>query len=851
MKKIVLLMFLFCTYYTQAQISKNFKETPLEEVLNELSKTHKLLFSFSNEIVKNIKVTLDIDNSSLDEILVHLKALTNLEFKKISERQVIISYPNNKVEICGYLFDNITNEPLPFASVFLVSKKTGTITNEKGFFQLGDISLDEKISIQYIGYTNKTINASFFKMSTCPRIPLLSKTTSLNEVLIVEYITKGIDKNIDGSFTITNEELGILPGHSEPDVLQSIQLVPGIHSPDESASGIQIRGGSPDQNLILWDDIKMYNTGHFFGMISVFNPNIIKDAKIFKGGADPKYGDRISGIIDISSDRKVPEKLNGGVGINGTHADMFLKIPITNTIGIVLSGRRSYTDFLETPTYTALSKKVFQNTKIIEVLNPLPLEMDDDDDDEILEKIGKNNFFFYDASAKLILDVTKNDKVMVSSIYTNNDLAFEINDDEDVITDDLEIKNEGISFSWKGTKKNHFHHSLKAYYSRYNSDYLFTERQELIIENQSVRKNTVKDIGVDLNITYDFNSKNFLTFGYQYSDNDVFYTITKESEFETPINESNTINNKTNSIYTNYKIIPENKSFINIGLRTSHYSIINKLYLEPRVNIEYPLTKSLRVKATGELRHQPISQLVEFEETQLRLENNLWVYTNNKIPILESTQFSGGLLFSENDWNFEIDGYYKNINGLTSITNGFNVINSDLSIGESMIYGIDILLKKRFKDFRTWLGYTFNDIEYTFPEIQETPFPGNNDITHNFRTSNSYTFKNWELSIGWLWRSGAPFTDADLVNEEILYKNTNTGRLPAYHRLDVSTIYRFNIKGWKGSLGVSIQNIYNRKVPLSVSYRLDDNSNNGEIELNKLQQKSIGITPNAFFRISF
>ncbi|WP_438710562.1 carboxypeptidase-like regulatory domain-containing protein [Aquimarina muelleri] len=851
MKKIVLLMFLFCTYYTQAQISKNFKETPLEEVLNELSKTHKLLFSFSNEIVKNIKVTLDIDNSSLDEILVHLKALTNLEFKKISERQVIISYPNNKVEICGYLFDNITNEPLPFASVFLETKKTGTITNEKGFFQLGDISLDEKISIQYIGYTNKTINASFFKMSTCPRIPLLSKTTSLNEVLIVEYITKGIDKNIDGSFTITNKELGILPGHSEPDVLQSIQLVPGIHSPDESASGIQIRGGSPDQNLILWDDIKMYNTGHFFGMISVFNPNIIKDAKIFKGGADPKYGDRISGIIDISSDRKVPEKLNGGVGINGTHADMFLKIPVTNTIGIVLSGRRSYTDFLETPTYTALSKKVFQNTKIIEVLNPLPLEMDDDDDDEILEKIGKNNFFFYDASAKLILDVTKNDKVMVSSIYTNNDLTFEINDDEDVITDDLEIKNEGISFSWKGTKKNHFHHSLKAYYSRYNSDYLFTERQELIIENQSVRKNTVKDIGVDLNITYDFNSKNFLTFGYQYSDNDVFYTITKESEFETPINESNTINNKTNSIYTNYKIILENKSFINIGLRTSHYSIINKLYLEPRVNIEYPLTKSLRVKATGELRHQPISQLVEFEETQLRLENNLWVYTNNKIPILESTQFSGGLLFSENDWNFEIDGYYKNINGLTSITNGFNVINSDLSIGESMIYGIDILLKKRFKDFRTWLGYTFNDIEYTFPEIQETPFPGNNDITHNFRTSNSYTFKNWELSIGWLWRSGAPFTDADLVNEEILYKNTNTGRLPAYHRLDVSTIYRFNIKGWKGSLGVSIQNIYNRKVPLSVSYRLDDNSNNGEIELNKLQQKSIGITPNAFFRISF
>ncbi len=850
MKKIVLLAFFLCTYYMQAQTPKNFKEAPLQEVLNELSKTYNLLFSFSNEIVKNKKVTLDVHNTSLDEILINLKALTNLEFKKISERQVIINYPNNKVEVCGYLFDNTTNEPLPFASILLENKNVGVITDENGYFQLGDIELDEKISIQYVGYTHTTLSASYFKASICPRIPLIAEATALDEILIVEYITKGIDKNIDGSFTISNEELGILPGQSEPDVLQSIQLVPGIHSPDESASGIQIRGGSPDQNLILWDDIKMYNTGHFFGMISVFNPNIIKDAKIFKGGADPKYGDRVSGIIDISSDREVPEKLNGGVGINGTHADMFLKIPVTNAIGIVLSGRRSYTDVLETPTYTTLSEKVFQNTKIIEALNPLPLEMDDDDD-EILEKIGKNNFFFYDASAKLILDVTKNDKVMVSSIYTNNDLAFEINDDEDVITDDLEIKNEGISFSWKGTKKNHFHHSLKAYYSKYNSDYLFTERQELIIENQSVRKNTVQDIGVDSNITYDLNSKNFLTFGYQYSDSDVFYTITKEGEFETPINESNTTNNKTNSIYTNYKIIPENKSFINIGLRTSHYSIINKLYLEPRVNIEYPLTSSLRAKASGEIRYQPISQLVEFEETQLRLENNLWVYTNNRIPILESTQFSGGLLFSKNKWNFEIDGYYKNINGLTSITNGFNVINSDLSIGKSMIYGVDILLKKKFNYFRTWLGYTFNDVEYTFSEIQETSFPGNNDITHNFRISNSYTFKNWELSIGWLWRSGAPFTDAEIVDEEILYKSTNAERLPTYHRLDISTIYRFNIKGWRGSLGASIQNIYNRKIPLSVSYRLDDNSNNGEIELNKLQQRSMGITPNAFFRISF
>ncbi|WP_271768415.1 carboxypeptidase-like regulatory domain-containing protein [Aquimarina algiphila] len=851
MKK-TLLLFFFCVYSLQAQVTKDYKEAPLQDVLKEISESYGLIFSFSNETVKNKIITLAINNTPIDEILTTLKVLTNLNFKKISDRQVIVSAPNNKVEVCGYLFDETTNEPLSYASIIIESSKTGTIANDDGFFQLGNIDLDDTISIQYVGYKNKTMNASSFKASSCPRIPLFAESTSLEEVLIVEYITKGIDKKIDGSLGILNEELGILPGQSEPDILQSIQLIPGINSPDESASGIQIRGGSSDQNLILWDDIKMYNTGHLFGMISAFNPNVVKNVKIFKGGADPKYGDRVSGVIDISSDQNVPEKFNGGAGINGTHADAFMKIPVSNRIGLIVSGRRSYTDFLETPTYTALSEKVFQNTKIVQGANQVSPGDEEDEEDE--EDIGENDFFFYDATAKLIINAGKNDKIMVSSLYTNNDLKFEINDDEDLITDDLEITNEGASFSWVGTNKGRFHHSLKAYFSKFDSDYQFSEQQEQIIEEQSIRKNTVEDIGLDLNITYDLNTKNSLTLGYQFSDNEVFYVVTRESEFENPINESDRVQNKANSMYANYKFSPENKGFINLGVRTSHYSVLDKFYIEPRVNIEYPITDFLRIKATGELRYQPISQLVEFEDTQLRLENNLWIHANDEVPVLESTQFSGGFLFSKNDWNFEIDGYYKNIDGLTSVTNGFNTINNDLSVGKSAIFGVDVLLKKKIKNYRIWLGYTFNDIEFTFPEIQEASFPGNNDITHNFRISNTFEINNWELSAGWLWRSGAPFTDADLVNEEIEFGAANAERLKEYHRLDISAIYRFNLSktgNWKGQFGASIRNVYNRQIPISISYRLDDNPSTGEIELDQLRQESLGITPNLVFRVSF
>ncbi len=835
----------------QAQVTKNYNKAPLHQVLTEISESYGLIFSFSNDVVKNKVITLSLNNTSLDEVLVTLRALTNLTFNKISDRQVTVSAPDTKTSICGYIFDANTNGPLSYASVLIKDANEGVISDENGFFILEKIDKNSSITIQYVGYAEKTIPVATFKKSDCQRIRLITESTALEEVLIIEYITKGLGKNIDGSLGILNEELGILPGLIEPDIFQSLQLIPGISSPDETATGIQIRGGSPDQNLILWDNIKMYNTGHFFGLISAFNPHVVSSTKVFKGGADPKYGDRVSGVIDISSDTEVPEKLNGGLGVNGTHADLFLKTPIGKKVGLVLSGRRAYTDYFETPTYSAYFDKVFQNTKITDVLNPIDLE----DDDEIEEEVSDNNFFFYDTSVKLIADVSKNDKIQVSGIYTKNDLAFEINNEEDLLTDDLTIRNEGASFSWTGVKSNRFHHSLKGYYSKYNSNYQFTERQEMEIEEQSIRKNTVEDIGFDLDLTYDINKKNSVTIGYQFSNNEVFYNITRDSDFETPINERDLVKNSANSIFANYKFSSKNKGLVNLGIRASHYSIVNELYAEPRINIEYPITKTLRIKATGELRYQPISQLVEFEDTQLRLENSLWIHSDNEeIPLLESTQFSGGLLFSKNNWNFEIDGYYKRIDGLTSLTNGFNNINNELSTGKSNIIGLDILLKKRFKNFRTWIGYTFNDVEYTFSEIQAESFPGNNDITHNFRLSSTLELNNWEFSLGWIWRSGAPFTDADLINEDIEFGTPNALNMPEYHRLDASLIYRFDIntnKKWRGQIGASILNVYDRQVPISISYRADENIDTGNIELDVIRQESLGITPNFIFRLYF
>ncbi|NAS31125.1 TonB-dependent receptor plug domain-containing protein [Flavobacteriaceae bacterium R38] len=865
-------------YSQDDEITVNYNNVPLKTVLTDLEQKTEIIFSFSEEVIEAKFIDLTL-KAPITDILKRLELLTGLVFEKISDQQVIISFPSNKITVCGYLFDADLKDPLPFANIVIEGTSKGAISDEKGYFQIEKVAATAALLIQYVGYENIFINASDYSNENCRNIYIRPDTQSLNEVVVLGYITKGVDRNTDGSITVTNDNVGIFPGISEPDLFQSIQLIPGITSPDESASGIQIRGGSPDQNLILWDGIRIYNTGHFFGLISAFNPYITEDAKIYKGGASARYGDRISGVIDLKSDTKIPRRFEGGFGLNGTHADLFFKVPFFKSVGLVLSARHSYTNILETPTFESFSEKAFQNTRILNTQNG-EIIPNQDDDTEIIENQANNEFFFSDVNAKLIVKPSKNDLITFSGLRTNNELDFRVQDDEDVSRDDLIIKNEGASFEWSGSKGRKFHHHLNGYYSNFDSDYNFQILEDNILEEEDIRRNIVEDYGFGLNLGYDFLPQHRITAGYQFSKTDVSFLLFRDDardgididpdeiddDIPPPVLSANTrdfnITRRNeviaNTAFAEYQYKLKNNGLINLGLRTSHYSDFDDLFFEPRANIEIPITNSIRLKATGEKRYQVISQLVEFEDVQLRLENNIWTVSNGEdIPILESTQFSGGFLINSKGWTFDIDGYYKNISGLTSFTNGFTNTNNEISEGESRVVGVDILLKKKIGNFRLWLGYTFNDIEFTFSELQSSPFPGNNDITHNFNISNTYEVKNWEFSLGWNYRTGAPFTDAEgfnTTNGDINFGSINAERFPDYHRLDASATYKFNISkngNWRGRLGVSLLNIYNRQVPLSVFYRVDENPVTQEQELEQLEQLSLGITPNIVFRIYF
>ena len=878
--------FLFFQLNAQTDKTYNYQDETLQSVLETIETNNYISFSYAKDLIVSKHITLEATNLTIDELLEILESQTHLLFKKLANDQVIITKKPLASEnyVCGYIVDSQTYLPITYATI---ENETGDLktTNGKGYF-----SFKKTESKSYIIKTEGYEHLSFTPTSDCSAISVNQVPENLSTVLLVGYVTSGMDRNTDGSIDIDSDKLGILPGLVNKDIAQSIQLIPGISTLDESATGIQIRGGSPDQNLILYDDIKLYNSGYFYGMFSLFNPFATQEAKIYRSGTSASYGDRISGIIDISSGNDIPSKTEGGIEIDGLSVNGYIKAPLSKKVALYTFARRSYTNFLQTPTYDSYSDKIFTNFGVAKDANGNILELETDDDYN--SETSNSDFSFTDISSKIIIKPNENNRISVSGLLTRNHLDFNFAGGDELIIDNLITKNNGISANWKHKSSDKQQEKLTAYYSSYSSFYQNEEMKDetgngaLDLEEISIRENTISDIGLNFTFTTQLKERQLLNLGYQISYTDLDIVISKEKPIDNEFENSNQDDkNLKNAVFGEYTYSFKNKGLINTGLRGVHYSSLDKFLLEPRLNFEYPLTRKIRFKTAIERRNQPISQLVEFNHTELRLENNLWrLSDDNQFPLLSSNQVSGGFLYSFKNLNIDIDGYYKELKGLTTYTSGFSNPLENLEHGESTVKGLDILLKYRWNNYKIWTGYTFNDITFQFPNLNQTSnkFSGNNDIKHQFRISNSLQLNKWQLSLGWQYRSGKPITtvnsyeikvDVDGENAGVVnFGALNGGRLPDFHRLDASVLYDFNInfgnKKLKSQLGLSVLNIYNRVKPLNLIYKaerkpLDDGgiaiegttgATPDELELileQVIQRFSLGSTTNFSFKVYF
>ncbi len=876
MKIILIIAFFFLVHFnsfSQKKILLEYKNEPLETILKKIEKSYDIKFSFNPKLI--VGKTISISESNfLDNFIQKIQAQTSLQIEKISDRYYAIK---NKTEeaytICGVLLNNHTKKPISEAYIFNQNESKTAISDHRGYFQLYLSKSTDTINIKFLGYETKKVLASEMTYPECKEILLQEKNVELSEVLVTEYITSGVSQEKStGAININPNKLGILPRLVDPDVLQSLQFLPGIQSPNEKASELHIRGGTSDHNLVLWDGIKMYNTAHFFGFLSVFNPFITENVKVYRSSTEAQYGERVAGVIDITSTSKIPKNVKASFGFNSTHSDAYIKIPVSKDFGIIISGKRSFSDLIESPNFRNTSNLVLQTT------NGILHEAGMDANAESVEVDQK--FYFNDYTIKAIANLTDKDVLSMSSVTSYNKLNYNyyihnfpilnFSLTENRITN-LKISNNGLGINWKKEWNQNTSHSMQIYSSNYDYN-SFDQEQLYFIDNNSANSeitplsdpgintltNKVRDFGGSFLFKWNINPTHKLKYGYQFS---TLYSYFRQKDSENIIFSSGTSinNNITHAIHGEHLFSMHKDIKIKLGFRANYYSIVDKIYWEPRINMNFRLNKFLTAKISSEYKTQTIYQITTTSSFDIDLETNSWIQSDSESNVIKSNQLAGGLLFNKDNWRIEIEGYYKKNKGVTKLFNSIKG-NRNRSKGDLEISGVDILLKKRIDAYRTWASYSFTDQNVVYEDLNNgESFPSRFDITHDFAWVHSYHWKNFEFSIGWNIRTGLPYTptyteeanDSSPIN--FIEGDTYSKRLSTYHRMDFSASYNFTPlrnKAWTSKLSFSLFNLYNQNNNVRRKYFARSHIDNSK-ELKDVNTFTSKITPNIACRINF
>lgn len=668
-----------------------------------------------------------------------------------------------------------------------------------------------------------------------------NSSEQLNEVLIHHYLAKGIQLKKNGSIRITPKEFDILPGLVEPDVFQTLQALPGITSSDETVSNLSIRGGTNDQNLVLWDGIKMYQSGHFFGMISAFDPYSIQSVTVSKNGTVAQFGDGVSGTINMQVHQNTPEQVSGGAGLNLIHTNALLHLPVSKKASLHLSARRSLTDLLSTLTYEQYFNRIFQDTDVTS--NEAPNR-----------SITTNKeFYFYDVTASGRYQLSNKEQLRVSFITIYNDLNYLEKSASNAFLEQLESGLSQRSMAGALHYKKHWSPAFTSEVSAHISSYLLKGKNFDPIHIQLLQQqNEVLDTGIHLDTNLNLDDFWTLKNGYHFNETGISNVaeVNRPAVFDLSKEVLRTHTMYSEASYESLK----KATRLTFGVRGTFFENFNNYRFEPRLSLSRKFLKNFRIEVLGELKNQSRTQIIDQPNDFLGIEKRRWMLANEgSRPIIKSEQISVGLHYTKKGWLASVEGFLKNVEGITSRSQGFqNQFQFTNAIGSYTVSGLDLLLYKKWMRFNFRIGYSLSRNVYAFESLYSgDSFPNNTDIRHNITYSGTYTYQNFNVALGFNWHSGIPETAALSLNERtfpptIVYGAPNASNLDGYFRTDLSATYRFKLSTkMKANVGVSVWNVFNHQSIINRYYSV----NGGSIE--EYRTASLGITPNASFRITF
>ncbi|MBC8374496.1 MAG: TonB-dependent receptor [FCB group bacterium] len=753
-------------------------------------------------------------------------------------------------DIQGYIKDWYTGERLPYANIGLRESSQGTSSNVDGYFVLANAPTGLcSLQVNYIGYESKIIAYNNNKLiDELITIELKSNVMDMDKVEVVAdaYEIFRPAENIS-QLSISPRELSILPSFGEVDIFRSLQLLPGISGVSNGKAGLYIRGGTPDQNMVILDGMTVYHVDHMFGMFSAFNPDAIKDVQVYKGGFPSKYGGRLSGIVELSG-KTGGDRKQLSFGANMLSANVLFETPVfDDNARWLFSGRRSYTDILQSPFYNGIYTLITGDEAAATG------STGDIRGKSIAQEVTPS-FYYYDLNTKLSFNPTNKDFISLSA-YAGKDLLDKSQDLElpdrgfattggeqfSTRTDEnlTDWGNLGTSAKWGHQWASRGFTNFLVSGTKYNSNY----ERELSIAGASVvgvdssgasrglggfaqdEYNTVVDLTAKLDNQWQVNQHHKVEFGTNIS--------SIQTDYEALIADSISLLDIHSQSLSTALYAQDNWALgplldITFGLRSTYYDQTQQFYHTPRLSFNYKLSQNLKLQGAWGQYYQYINNITN--ESVLQGSNDFWLTADENILPGFSEHSVLGLTYANSGYLFSVEGYYKTLNNLVEFSRRFQD-NSDYMnyffFGSGVSQGVEFLAQKKTGAFTGWLSYTISNVENTFPNMAEgVSFPANHDRPHELKLMGSYERGPWNFSSTFIYSSGNPYTAPEsqylltmLDGEDLSYIHVgekNAYRLPDYHRLDVSLSRNFESDSYNWDAGLSIYNLYNHD---NVSFR--------------------------------
>ena len=847
-------------------ISFSYNKSSLKKEIQQLVDDYQLSLIYPSNL-EDKEISAKCNNCELDSALTLLLYNTNYSWEKIKEQYTIYRIDSGPYAITGQIIDNVSNETIPYANVYIPSLDMGTISNNEGIFSLSGIeSRICTVYVSYIGYETHEKPIYFSRNQQSP-VDIFLKQKIINSKNI---FIRGISReflsltNEPGKISFSPKHISTLPTIGEVDIFRSLQLLPGIHQGLGGTAELYIRGGRPDQNLIIIDGMPIYQKTHMFGFLSSIQAKAVKDVQVYKGGYPARFGGKTSGLIQITN--RVGNNVSPHLRLytNMTINSLQLELPIFSRGSFIVTARH-YNNIVSTQLYKSVKDFITgdDNFNLISVSA-----------NETQSTTYSPEFTFKDLNA--VLSYLISPKNRISLTYTSGTdiineerkfYGFEtiLEYDSTSINENTEWSNQGTILNWSYYLNPNWQTKFSIAKTDFNS--LYNSRQfndannidKLPLQSLDEKNVFFEDLFTIRQIIKSISNHNLeigLNKSLLSSDYKTNRTLDDNSE---KLNMKQNGYLETLYIQDNWSII--NKVNLNLGLRNTYYSKTNRNYFAPRFSISFKILPTIKLETSYGKYNQFVHQFNSPIST--RGTQGTWLISSGRIPVVNSTSSHSSLFWKNPDYDVSFSYYQRNSSGqydfgryispipILSNPNNTEYISTTDSTGTEKTGGGEIFIRRKNRQINGWIAYQFNNTKYSFDDINNGQFfNADHDITHELKTVFITSILDYDVTATWSYSSGRVYTHPSEINKtndfQIIFNPgaRNKERLNPVHHLDISISKKYVVNHLQLDMGLSIYNIYNRK---NVSHKRYNPYASDSIISDVIM---LGITPTLFVQAS-